>query len=61
MQCDRATFSHFFHAMLADGVYFAPSAFEACFLSAAHGAPEVEKTIRAAKRFFATLNAPHST
>jgi len=61
MQCDRATFNHFFHAMLADGVYFAPSAFEACFLSAAHGAPEVEKTIRAAKRFFATLNAPHST
>jgi glutamate-1-semialdehyde 2,1-aminomutase len=61
MQCDRETFNRFFHAMLAEGVYFAPSAFEACFLSAAHGAPEVENTIRAAKRCFATLNAPHNT
>jgi glutamate-1-semialdehyde 2,1-aminomutase len=56
MQCDREMFNRFFHAMLAEGVYFAPSAFEACFLSAAHGAPEVETTIRAAKRVFATLN-----
>ena len=36
MACDREAFNRFFHAMLQEGVYFAPSAFEAGFVSAAH-------------------------
>jgi glutamate-1-semialdehyde 2,1-aminomutase len=57
LQCDREAFNRFFHAMLAEGVYFAPSAFETCFLSAAHAAPEIETTVRAAKRFFSSAQA----
>jgi glutamate-1-semialdehyde 2,1-aminomutase len=57
MECDRQTFSRFFHAMLASGVYLAPSPFEACFISAAHGPAEVEKTVRSARRFFAEMAA----
>jgi glutamate-1-semialdehyde 2,1-aminomutase len=53
MQCERETFSRFFHAMLAGGVYLAPSPYETCFISAAHGPAELEKTVRAARRFFA--------
>ena len=37
MACDVERFNRFFHAMLDDGVYLAPSAFEAGFVSAAHG------------------------
>ncbi len=55
MECDRERFSRFFHAMLAEGVYLAPSAFEAGFVSAAHGAAEVEETLAAAKRAFAGM------
>jgi glutamate-1-semialdehyde 2,1-aminomutase len=55
MQCDAATFSRFFHAMLANGVYFAPSAFEAGFVSSAHGTAEIDKTAAAAARAFAVL------
>jgi glutamate-1-semialdehyde 2,1-aminomutase len=55
MECDRERFSLFFHAMLAEGVYFAPSAFEAGFVSAAHGDAEIEHTLRAAARAFANL------
>ena len=54
MQCDTAAFKRFFHAMLGQGVYFAPSAFEAGFVSAAHGASEIEATIAAAQRHFAS-------
>ena len=57
MQCDRETFNRFFHAMLAQGVYFAPSAFEACFVSATHYPAEIEKTVRGARAVFAQLNA----
>jgi glutamate-1-semialdehyde 2,1-aminomutase len=57
MQCDREAFNRFFHAMLAEGVYLAPSAFEACFVSAAHGPAEIEKTVRAAKAVCAQLKA----
>ncbi len=46
---DRARYARFFHAMLARGVYFAPSQFEAAFLSAAHGPGVIEKTLRAAR------------
>ena len=55
MQSDADAFNRFFHAMLAEGVYFAPSAFEAGFVSAAHGKAEIEKTVAAAGRAFATL------
>jgi len=54
MQCDAQAFSRFFHAMLDHGIYFAPSAFEAGFVSAAHGAEEIEQTLAAARRYFAT-------
>lgn len=56
MQCDVVAFNRFFHAMLAQGVYFAPSAFEAGFVSAAHGAAEIEQTLTAARHCFAAMN-----
>jgi len=55
MQCDREKFNRFFHAMLERGVYLAPSAYEAGFVSAAHGAAEVEETLSAARESFAGL------
>jgi len=48
-------FKQFFHGMLAEGVYFAPSAFEAGFVSAAHGDAEIEQTIASARKVMATL------
>jgi glutamate-1-semialdehyde 2,1-aminomutase len=51
MECDKEAFNRFFHAMLEEGVYYAPSAYEAGFVSAAHGA--ADHTIAAAERFFA--------
>jgi glutamate-1-semialdehyde 2,1-aminomutase len=55
MACDVERFKRFFHGMLAEGIYFAPSAFEAGFLSAAHSAADIDATIAAAARVFATL------
>jgi glutamate-1-semialdehyde 2,1-aminomutase len=55
MACDVARFRQFFHAMLDAGVYLAPSAFEAGFISAAHGEAEIAATIAAAERAFAGL------
>ena len=49
MECDKQRFNKFFHSMLSQGIYLAPSAFEAGFVSAEHGAKEIEKTIAAAK------------
>jgi glutamate-1-semialdehyde 2,1-aminomutase len=57
MQCDVAAFNRFFHAMLGEGIYFAPSAYEAGFVSSAHGAEEISKTAAAAARAFASLQA----
>jgi len=54
MQCDVAVFRRFFHAMLARGIYLAPSAFEAGFVSSAHGESEIDKTVAAAR---ATLDS----
>lgn len=54
-RCDVAYFKRFFHAMLNEGVYLAPSAFEAGFVSSAHGDVEIAKTIRAAENAFAVL------
>jgi glutamate-1-semialdehyde 2,1-aminomutase len=50
--CDSAAFNRFFHGMLRRGVYFAPSAFEAGFLSSAHGDIEIGHTIEAARDAF---------
>lgn len=55
MECDKEAFNHFFHAMLDEGVYFAPSAFEAGFVSAAHDAAEIAATLAAADRVFAKM------
>jgi glutamate-1-semialdehyde 2,1-aminomutase len=55
MQCDRERFNRFFHAMLERGVYLAPSAYEAGFVSAAHGAAEIDATVQAARGAFAAL------
>jgi glutamate-1-semialdehyde 2,1-aminomutase len=56
MQCDTALFNRFFHAMLAEGVYLAPSAYEAGFVSSAHGPEEIDATVAAASRAFARLS-----
>jgi glutamate-1-semialdehyde 2,1-aminomutase len=50
---DTDRFRKFFHGMLEEGVYLAPSAFEAGFVSAAHGEDEIEKTLAAAARVMA--------
>lgn len=50
--CDLKAFNIFFHAMLARGVYLAPSAYEAGFVSAAHGEAEVAQTLSAAREAF---------
>jgi glutamate-1-semialdehyde 2,1-aminomutase len=55
MACDVERFKRFFHGMLAEGVYLAPSAFEAGFLSAAHSAADIEATVAAAARVFAAM------
>jgi glutamate-1-semialdehyde 2,1-aminomutase len=52
---DQERFKQFFHAMLDRGVYLAPSAFEAGFVSAAHGDAEIEATLIAAQEAFASL------
>ena len=52
MQCDREAFNRFFHAMLEGGTYLAPSAYEAGFVSAAHGASDVDATLSAARTAF---------
>jgi glutamate-1-semialdehyde 2,1-aminomutase len=56
MQCDRERFNKFFHAMLERGVYLAPSAYEAGFVSAAHGEAEIDATLTAAREVFAQLH-----
>lgn len=54
-RCDVAAFKRFFHLMLDQGVYLAPSAFEAGFMSLAHGEKEIAHTLAAADRAFATM------
>ncbi|PHS68739.1 MAG: glutamate-1-semialdehyde-2,1-aminomutase [Methylophaga sp.] len=53
--CDPERFKLFFHGMLEQGVYLAPSSFEAGFVSAAHGEAEINTTLDAAEQVFATL------
>src|SRR5258707_5378812 len=50
MKSDRERFKKYFHGMLAEGIYIAPSQFEAGFLSTAHTAADVEKTVTAAAK-----------
>jgi len=54
-RCDIERFKRFFHLMLAEGVYLAPSAFEAGFLSTAHSQADLVYTLEAAERSFASL------
>ena len=53
MACDAKAFNRFFHAMIDAGVYLAPSAFEAGFVSAAHSEADIAATIAAADKIFA--------
>ncbi|MBS0848523.1 glutamate-1-semialdehyde 2,1-aminomutase [Citrobacter sp. JGM124] len=55
MACDVERFKRFFHQMLDQGVYLAPSAFEAGFMSVAHSPEDIQKTIDAARVAFAQL------
>ena len=55
-RCDMAAFKRFYHLMLDEGVYLAPSAYEAGFLSMAHGEAEIAHTLAAADRSFARLS-----
>jgi glutamate-1-semialdehyde 2,1-aminomutase len=57
MQSDRARFNQFFHAMLNEGVYLAPSAFEAGFVSIAHTKDDIETTVARARRAFTAIAA----
>ena len=52
MASDKAAFNRFFHAMLGEGVYLAPSAFEAGFVSSAHTEADIAATIAAADKVF---------
>ncbi|MCZ6669378.1 MAG: glutamate-1-semialdehyde 2,1-aminomutase [Gammaproteobacteria bacterium] len=54
-RCDVERFRQFFHSMLKQGVYLAPSAFEAGFVSAAHSDAQIQTTIECADRAFASL------
>ena len=54
MECNKEAFNRFFHAMLDAGHYFAPSAFEAGFVSAAHSDADIAETVAAAEHWFAS-------
>jgi glutamate-1-semialdehyde 2,1-aminomutase len=55
MKSDRDRFKRFFHGMLAEGIYLAPSQFEADFISVAHTSPDMEKTVRTAAKVLRRL------
>ena len=52
MTCDVPAFNRFFHSMLEQGIYLAPSAFEAGFVSSAHNDADIEQTLAAARHYF---------
>lgn len=56
MNCNTQHFNQFFHGMLNEGIYLAPSAFEAGFVSSAHSENDIQETINAAEKVFSTLN-----
>ncbi|HHW4675694.1 MAG TPA: aspartate aminotransferase family protein, partial [Xylella fastidiosa subsp. pauca] len=53
--CNTDRFNRFFHAMLQRGVFFAPSAYEAGFISSAHSPDIIEATLEAARAAFQTI------
>jgi glutamate-1-semialdehyde 2,1-aminomutase len=55
MKSDRAQFAKFFHGMLAEGIYLAPSQFEAGFISTAHTTADIEQTIKSAAKVLREL------
>lgn len=55
MACDQDKFKRFYHGMLNEGVYLAPSAFEAGFVSICHDEAVIDQTLAAARRVFALL------
>ena len=59
MACDAERFNQFFRAMLAKGIYLAPSPFESGFVSAAHDDRDIETTLQAADEAFAELTHQH--
>ena len=55
MDCNNERFNRFFHGMLEEGVYLAPASYEAGFMSAAHSDEDIDATIAAARKAFASL------
>jgi glutamate-1-semialdehyde 2,1-aminomutase len=55
MQCDADRFRKFFHGMLEQGIYLAPSAYEAGFVSAAHSEDDLQYTLAAAEKVMQRL------
>jgi glutamate-1-semialdehyde 2,1-aminomutase len=55
MRSDRDRFSKYFHGMLEEGIYFAPSQFEAGFISLAHTDADIDQTVRAAAKVLRRL------
>ena len=55
-QCNQEIFNRFFHGMLDNGIYLAPSSYEAGFISSAHGTGEIDRTIEAATTVFKKLS-----
>ena len=51
-KADHRAYKAFFHSMLEQGVYFAPSGYEVAFLTTAHGADEIDQTLAAARKAF---------
>ncbi|WP_073580333.1 glutamate-1-semialdehyde 2,1-aminomutase [Vibrio quintilis] len=56
-KCDVEQFKRFFHLMLQHGIYLAPSAYEAGFVSLAHSSKEIEATLEAVERCFAMMSS----
>ncbi|MCW8887096.1 MAG: aspartate aminotransferase family protein, partial [Motiliproteus sp.] len=55
MACNNDRFNKFFHGMLDAGIYLAPASYEAAFMSAAHTDEDIQFTLDAAEKVFATL------
>ena len=55
LACDAAAYTRFFQSMLADGIYLAPSAYEAAFVSTAHSDADIDRTLEAMRRAMAAL------
>ena len=56
MRCNKDRFARFFHGMLREGVYLAPASFEAGFMSSAHKDEDIQFTLEASERVFASLD-----